>query len=475
MATTATYKYLDYAGLQKFAQIINDKFIGLGINSNGKIPWDSIEGKPTSFTPSSHTQHYTSLTGSTAIANQAIVSSGTANGWTLKTLGDNAFNSTTIPTKYADSDKAGGAATSANKLNTDAGSATKPVYFSNGIPVECTGVATDQELADAIDGLSNVYLGKTAKAVDADKLDGQDSSHYATAKSVSDLEKVVEGKLDAAKAMVYKGTVGTGGTVASLPASHKVGDTYKVITAGTYAGEVCTVGDMIICNTTDTTANDAHWDVIQDNVDLVGAQNTIGLVKNGSSVTSASGYTPSPIISGVPYYKDTTQLIADLTSVVSRKAPTSHAVNENTYGLGTAGVYGHVKLVSGDLKDKGDANGMAAAQNHTHGQYVLTDNMCNLNFSIGAFQGPNTYDPDAKSSKFINIPTNTSHLTNDSNFITSSSIEDLDSSVTAGDPTTDTANLLVSVIQTDGKLTGGTYVSVTKIVAADITWDKLLA
>ena len=40
--------------------------------------------------------------------------------------------------KYAGSSSAGGAATSANKLNTDAGSATNPVYFSGGVPVACS-------------------------------------------------------------------------------------------------------------------------------------------------------------------------------------------------------------------------------------------------------------------------------------------------------------------------------------------------
>jgi hypothetical protein len=39
---------------------------------------------------------------------------------------------------YAGSDTPGGSATSANKLNTDKGSATNPVYFSGGIPVACT-------------------------------------------------------------------------------------------------------------------------------------------------------------------------------------------------------------------------------------------------------------------------------------------------------------------------------------------------
>ncbi len=39
---------------------------------------------------------------------------------------------------YAGSSTPGGAATSANKLNTNAGGITTPVYFSNGVPVTCT-------------------------------------------------------------------------------------------------------------------------------------------------------------------------------------------------------------------------------------------------------------------------------------------------------------------------------------------------
>lgn len=38
---------------------------------------------------------------------------------------------------------------------------------------------------------------------------------------------------------------------------------------------------------------------------VVGANGSTGLVKNGSAVTSASGYTACPIVGGVPYYKDT--------------------------------------------------------------------------------------------------------------------------------------------------------------------------
>ncbi len=50
---------------------------------------------------------------------------------------------------YAGSSSAGGAANSANKLNTDAGSATQPVYFANGIPVKTTHTLGATVPADA--------------------------------------------------------------------------------------------------------------------------------------------------------------------------------------------------------------------------------------------------------------------------------------------------------------------------------------
>lgn len=56
---------------------------------------------------------------------------------------------------YAGSSSAGGAANSANKLNTDAGSVTQPVYFKNGIPVKTThtlgaSVPSDAKFTDTV-------------------------------------------------------------------------------------------------------------------------------------------------------------------------------------------------------------------------------------------------------------------------------------------------------------------------------------
>lgn len=86
-------------------------------------------------------------------------------------------------------------------------------------------------------------------------------------------------------AMLFKGTIGTGGTVTSLPATHNTGWTYRVITAGTYAGVKCEVGDLIICIADGTAANNAHWTVAQTNID--GA-----VIRN---VTTAVGSTTLPV------------------------------------------------------------------------------------------------------------------------------------------------------------------------------------
>lgn len=93
-----------------------------------------------------------------------------------------------------------------------------------------------------------------------------------------------------ADAMRFKGTIGTGGTVTTLPSSHKRGDTYRVITAGTYAGQTCEIGDLIIAlGTSGTTASD--WTVAQTNIDgaitSISGTAPISVTGSGSSRTVA--------------------------------------------------------------------------------------------------------------------------------------------------------------------------------------------
>lgn len=82
----------------------------------------------------------------------------------------------------------------------------------------------------------------------------------------------IDNKIAAADAMIYKGTLGTDGTVTKVPANgYKIGWTYKVITAGTYAGIKCEVGDMLIAinngPVSGTTVVNADWTVVQANID----------------------------------------------------------------------------------------------------------------------------------------------------------------------------------------------------------------
>lgn len=49
----------------------------------------------------------------------------------------------------------------------------------------------------------------------------------------------------------------------------------------------------------------------------------------------------------------------------------AHAVNNDAYGIGTAELYGHVKISNGDCNTVSSANGLAAGMDHTHGQYLL--------------------------------------------------------------------------------------------------------
>lgn len=69
-------------------------------------------------------------------------------------------------------------------------------------------------------------------------------------------------------ALIFKGTLGIsddGATVLVLPDEHEEGWTYLVVTAGTYAGQLCEKGDFIICVSSGKAASDLDWTVVQGN------------------------------------------------------------------------------------------------------------------------------------------------------------------------------------------------------------------
>lgn len=72
-------------------------------------------------------------------------------------------------------------------------------------------------------------------------------------------------------ALLYKGAIGAGGDITTLPINgYSAGWLYKVTTAGTYANQKCEVGDLILA-IADADENafgvtNSHWTIIQTNI-----------------------------------------------------------------------------------------------------------------------------------------------------------------------------------------------------------------
>lgn len=129
--------------------------------SAGSVAWSNVSGKPSTFTPASHThddRYYTKTEVNTKF-------DGKSN--TGHTHDDRYYTESEVNTKlanyqpkgnyaaashthnYAGSGTAGGSANSAVKLDSSAGSATQPVYFKDGKPVATTYTLNKTVPADA--------------------------------------------------------------------------------------------------------------------------------------------------------------------------------------------------------------------------------------------------------------------------------------------------------------------------------------
>ena len=157
-----------------------------------------------------------------------------------------------------------------------------------------------------------------------------DSTRIATTAFVQALMRVAE-------AMAFKGTIGaSGATVTELPATHKHGWTDIVATAGTYAGQTCEVGDMIICVTDGSTAKDSDWTVIQSNLDgvVIGPASSTDahvVTFNGASGKQIkdSGFTIGASVPAGAKFTDT-KYTANTTSIGSASAGTAIKADDIT-------------------------------------------------------------------------------------------------------------------------------------------------
>ena len=220
-------------------------------------------------------------------------------------------------------------------------------------------------------------------------------------------------------AMVFKGVVNANG---DLPTTHKQGWTYRVATAGTYAGKVCEVGDMIICVTDGTAATDAHWAVIQNNVDgavyrgtnaftdanVIVADSTNGKVKSSGKTITAT--TPS-------------------SSAGDTTIPTSKAVwsaISSASGYGKTGTVTSVR-VQATAPIVSSSNGTATTSLNTtislaatSANYVIAGPSSGTTTAVPTYRKLVAADiPSLTKSKISDFPTNVSAFTNDSGYLTS--------------------------------------------------------
>lgn len=157
-------------------------------------------------------------------------------------LPDNAFNDTT----YTDG---------------TAGYTLKAKQDANGAQIDTTYAKL------ASPGLTGTPTAPTASA-------GTNTTQIATTAFVTTAISGITG------AMVFKGTIGTSGTAgSSLPTSGvKIGDTYKIVTAGTYASQAAKVGDLFIATATTPT-----WAYVPSGDDTDVTQVTAGAGLNTTS------------------------------------------------------------------------------------------------------------------------------------------------------------------------------------------------
>ena len=106
---------------------------------------------------------------------------------------------------------------------------------------------------------------------------GDNSTQIATTAFVTSAISGITG------AMVFKGTIGTGGTAGTtLPTTGvKIGDTYKVATAGTYASQAAKVGDLFIATATTPT-----WAYVPSGDDAAVTSITAGTGLTGGTITT---------------------------------------------------------------------------------------------------------------------------------------------------------------------------------------------
>ena len=221
-------------------------------------------------------------------------------------------------------------------------------------------------------------------------------------------------KIAASDAMVFKGTLGSNGTITAIPTADVVkGDTYKVITAGTYAGSVCKVGDLLIAITSGSPEATAdNWVYVPS-----GNENETTVSYSTTTQNLTTSAKTGSIILGEGATKQVDNSVG--TGSTSTKLPTSKAVAafvDGQIGTVTKTVTGHtgnsgIHMTSTEkTKLSGIATGAEVNQNAFSKVTVgsTTVSAGNKTDTLTLAAGNNvTITPDATNKKVTIAATNT--------------------------------------------------------------------
>ena len=216
---------------------------------------------------------------------------------------------------YAGSANAGGSANSAVKLDTStAGSATQPVYFSEGKPVACTYTLGKSVPSNAVFTDTNTWIAFKGATTSTAGTAG-----YAPAPSAGAANRYLRSDgtwsvppdtntTDSTRTAATSSSAGKAGLVPapSAGAQNKYlrGDgTWQTPPNTTYSAATTSAAGLM--SASDKSKLDGIASGANKYTLPTASSTTLGGVKTTSTVSSTSGLTPCPIISGVPYYKDT--------------------------------------------------------------------------------------------------------------------------------------------------------------------------
>lgn len=264
---------------------------------------DSSDGHKITLTPSSGTGQtitipdnnttYTFDTGANNGQIKVTPSGGTAQNVSVKGLGTAAYKAITDTYSSTGTD-----ATSGKAVAAALGTLDGTVSGTAGASKTLTAFSQTDGKVSATFG--NISITKS-QVSDFPTLGTAAAKNFTTSVTSGSADLVTSGAVATAidnlpEPMIFKGTLGTGGTITTLPtaSASNEGYTYKVITAGTYASQAAKVGDVFVSNGSEWViipAGDTDsdtWRAIKVNgTQLLGSAISTGAVnfKNGSNVT----------------------------------------------------------------------------------------------------------------------------------------------------------------------------------------------